>query len=111
MHMVGELPAHAKGGMDTNLLDSLSTHARTRMQQRGISQAALSCLLDYGREAHGHDGRTTLYFDKTARRRLERDAGPAARKQIARLVRLYAVMGGDGGVVTVGHRYRRLNRA
>ena len=97
--------------METNPFDGLSPHARTRMQQRGISQGALSCLLDYGREAHGHDGSVTLYFDKAARRRLERDAAPAARKQLARLGRLYAVLDGDGGVVTVGHRYRRLRRA
>ena len=96
--------------MDTHLFDSLSRHARARMQQRGISQAALFCLLDYGREAHEHDGSVTLYFDKTARRRLERDAGPDSRKQLARLRRLYAVLGGDGGVVTVGHRYRRVRR-
>ena len=96
--------------METVHFDGLSPHARVRMQQRGISQRALFCLLDYGREAHGHDGSVTVYFDKTARRRLERDTGPDARRQLARLGRLYAVVGGDGGVVTVGHRYRRLRR-
>jgi hypothetical protein len=97
--------------METNLFSGLSQHACTRMQQRGISQDALCRLLDYGREAHGHDGSVTVYFDKEARRRLERDAGTETRKQLTRLARLYAVLGGDGGVVTVGHRYRRLKRA
>ena len=97
--------------MQTNPLEGLSPHARARMQQRGISPAALYCLLEYGREAHGHDGSVTLYFDKAARRRIEREAGPETRKELGRLARLYAVVGGDGGVVTVGHRYRRLRRA
>jgi hypothetical protein len=32
----------------------LTEHARIRMQQRGIPQAALDILLDFGREAHDH---------------------------------------------------------
>ncbi len=34
------------------MLAPLTTHARVRMQQRGIPPAALGVLLDYGREAH-----------------------------------------------------------
>ena len=97
--------------MATNLFDSLSGHARARMQQRGISPRALFCLLEYGREAHGHDGRVTIYFDKAARRRLQREAQADAHKQMSHFTRLYAVVGSDGGVVTVGHRYRRINRS
>ena len=96
--------------METNPFDCLSGHARSRMQQRGISPRALFCLLEYGREAHGHDGRVTIYFDKAARRRLQREAQGDARKQMSQFTRLYAVVGSDGGVVTVGHRYRRINR-
>src|SRR5262245_6404122 len=97
--------------MATIPFEGLSQHARARMQQRGISPAALACLLDYGREAHDHHGAVTVYFDKAARRRLERDADSITRKEIARLQRLYAVLGGDGAVMTVGHRYRRIHRS
>lgn len=90
--------------------DGLSTHARRRMQQRGITPDALDCLLEYGREAHDHCGHVTLYFDKAARRRLERDFGAENPKRVEEVRRLYAVLARDGEVVTVGHRYRRINR-
>jgi hypothetical protein len=96
--------------MEAGPFEGLSRHARARMQQRGITPGALSCLLDYGREAHDHTGHVTVYFDKAARRRLERDADAETRKQLAQLARLYAVLGGHGEIVTVGHRYRRINR-
>jgi len=52
-------------------MQSLTHHARARMQQRGIRPA--------------------------------REAG--------RLRRTYAILGSDGTVITVGHRYRRVIRA
>jgi len=97
--------------METRPVLGLSKHARSRMQQRGITLAALDCLLDHGREAHDHQGAVTVYFDKAARRKLERVADAGTRRQIDRFARLYAVLGGDGTVMTVGHRHRRINRA
>ena len=90
-------------------LHALSRHALARMQQRGIPAHALDCLFDYGRELHDHRGGVVLFFDKAARRRLERDTAPALRARIARIARTYAVMS-RGEVVTVGHRWRRLSR-
>lgn len=78
-------------------------HARARMQQRGISAAAIDMLLSYGRTSHDHHGGEIVFFDKAARARLAKQ-DPAA----ARLARAYAVLGSDGMVVTVGHRYRRI---
>jgi hypothetical protein len=86
----------------------LTRHAQSRMQQRGIPAEALDCLLDFGREAFDHHGGVVIYFDKAARRRLSR-ATPAA-KDIERVSRCYAVLL-EGKVVTVGHRFRRINRA
>jgi hypothetical protein len=81
-------------------------HARTRMQQRGIPAAAVDLLIDYGKSAPAGEGCELVFFDKAARARLARDHPSAER-----LCRTYAVVGSDGAVVTVGHRYRRIPRA
>jgi hypothetical protein len=78
-------------------------HARARMQQRGIPAAAIDALLSYGRASPARRGCEIVFLDKRTRARLAR-ADPAA----ARLARTYAVLGSDGMVVTVGHRYRRI---
>jgi hypothetical protein len=90
-------------------LDSILTpRARTRMQQRGIRPEALEALLDYGRVRHLHQGgREILFFDKKARARLAR-ANPDAAREAERLTRTYAIVGSNGVVITVGHRYRRV---
>ena len=80
------------------------------MQQRGIRAAAVEALLDYGRTSHDHHGGELVFFDKAARARLFRD-DPAAARDAERLCRTYAVLGNDGAVVTVGHRYRRIPRS
>ena len=90
--------------------DCMTAHARARMQQRGIAPDALEQLLEFGREAHDHRGAVLVYFDKAARRRLAREAGEDARHLLPRLRRLYAVLSVHGEVVTVGHRYRRIDR-
>jgi hypothetical protein len=87
----------------------LTTHAQARMQQRGISPAALDALLDFGRVARVGRGTDIVYFDKKARKRLAKEDARAAR-EVARLFRTYAILGRDGAVVTVGHRYRRIQR-
>jgi hypothetical protein len=85
-------------------------HARTRMQQRGIPAAAVDLLIDYGKSAPAGEGCELVFFDKAARARLARD-NPSAAREAERLCRTYAVVGSDGAVVTVGHRYRRIPRA
>lgn len=77
----------------------LTAHAKRRMKGRGIRPAALEALMEFGREAFDHHGGVVLYFDKRTRRR----AGGGSD--------VYAVLGMDGRVVTVGHRVRRMNRA
>jgi hypothetical protein len=80
------------------------------MQQRGIRLDALEALLDYGRVAHVDRGREIVFFDKAARARLAR-RNPAAAREAGRLRRTYAILGLDGAVITVGHRYRRIPRS
>ena len=87
----------------------LTSHARARMQQRGIASDALDMLLSYGREAHDHHGAVILYMDKAAQRRLA--AASRAKNEVRRLSGLYAVLSRHGQVITVGHRTRRIPRA
>jgi len=87
----------------------ITAHARTRMQQRGIRTQALEALLAFGSVAPAGRGGDIVFFDKKARRRLARKA-PAVAREAERLVRTYAIVGADGTVVTIGHRYRRIPR-
>jgi hypothetical protein len=80
------------------------------MQQRGIRAQALEALLDFGRTAHVDRGCEIVFFDKAARARMVRRS-PAVAKEAQRLRRTYAILGGEGMVITVGHRYRRILRA
>lgn len=80
------------------------------MQQRGIRAEALEALLDFGRTARVYRGREIVFFDKAARTRLARH-NPLVAKEAERLRRTYAILGSDGTVITVGHRYRRIPRA
>jgi hypothetical protein len=80
------------------------------MQQRGIRPEALEALLDFGRARHLHErGREIVYFDRKARARLAR-ANPDVAREAERLTRTYAIVGSNGVVITVGHRYRRVER-
>ena len=75
------------------------------MQQRGIRREALDALLEHGAGRHVHDGREIIFLDKRARARLARYPGGAAR-----LKSTFAIVGADGIVITVGHRFRRIRR-
>ena len=86
------------------MLAPLTTHARVRMQQRGISPVVLDVLLAYGREAHDHRGCRIVQFDKRSRRRAARELGSELFRRIERHLGAYAVIGPDDAVVTVGHR-------
>ena len=91
-------------------MELVTPHARARMQQRGIRPKDLEALLDFGSERHTHqEGVEILFWDKKARARLAK-RNPAAARTADRLPSTYAVLGGDGVVITVGHRYRRIQR-
>ena len=100
-------------------MELLTRHATARMQQRGIRAQALEALLDFGCERHIHfRGREIVYFDKKARARLARSKAVAPRSRAVapakagaeRFSRTYAILGSDGTVITVGHRFRRIPR-
>ena len=85
----------------------LTEHARTRMRQRAIPPLAVEALLAYGRGEHDHHGGTILFFDKAARRRLERERLDRA---LEHCLDAYAVVASTGEIITVGHRVRRIHR-
>jgi hypothetical protein len=87
----------------------LTTHAQARMQQRAISAEVLERLLDFGTVRHLDRDKEIVFFDKKAKQRLAQ-ADKALAREAERLLRTYAVLGGNGIVVTVGHRYRRIQR-
>ncbi|KPK48397.1 MAG: hypothetical protein AMS22_15435 [Thiotrichales bacterium SG8_50] len=85
----------------------LTHHAVERMQQRGIARAELDCLLRYGRPEYDHHGGRIFFVDKSSRRRLAAHFGSRLAERVGRL---YAVVGHDGAVLTVGHRFHRIKR-
>lgn len=88
----------------------LTDHARTRLQQRGIPEPVLECLLTYGRTVHDHKGGELVFFDHKSRDRLRRGQGANAFKIIEAKLGTYAVIAQDGSVITVGHRTKHINR-
>jgi len=91
----------------------LTTHARTRAQQRGIPLLIQSWLLHYGDRAHDHRGAVLRYFSKRSVQRIEQAEGSLPVRQHAEHLRSYLVQAvADGAVITIGKRYRgrRLRR-
>jgi hypothetical protein len=89
---------------------SITKHARTRLQQRRISTLVVENLLNFGRQMHDHHGGTVLYFDHRARRRLQRQVPPEDYRRIEPQLNAYAVVAGDGVIITAAHRTRRIIR-
>jgi hypothetical protein len=86
----------------------LTRHASKRLQQRGIPPAAVDALLSYGAVEFDHQGGSIYYLDKRSRRRMEGALNESGPRQVKALRSIYAVVGPDGEVVTVGHRRRRI---
>lgn len=88
----------------------LSRHARVRMQQRGIPPQVVESLLQCGRVQHDKHGGRIIYFDRSAWRTACRHGFQAQVPAADRYRRTYLVLGSDGMVRTVSHRYRRIMR-
>ena len=89
----------------------VTAHARARMQQRGIRSDVLEALLAFGSERHLRgQGCDIVFFDKKAKKRLAK-GNPDAVREAEKFIRTYAILGSDGTVVTVGHRFRRVRES
>lgn len=87
-----------------------SNHAVAQMQQRAISESMIDYLIEWGRKAYDHKGGVILYFDKSLRAQWLRHVGEQRAKQFAHELDAYVVVSTSGQVITVGHRYKRINR-
>lgn len=89
---------------------SLSEHARTRAQQRGIRSEELDALLSYGIRTHDHFGGLICTFDEEGLTQLRQEASPALWRRMQDRRHIYAVIAEDGSVITTGHRVKRVVR-
>ena len=89
----------------------LTHHAARRAQQRAISATVLDLLLDYGDRFVAGGGAEIVRIGQHGRYELARELSPATWREHGRkLQTAYAVVAADGAVVTVGHRFRRMER-
>lgn len=88
-------------------LGKISSHARVKMRQRGISEAALQSLLAFGRVEQDQLGGKIVYFDHEERARPRTEFLPCELNQCRDS---YAVMDRHGEIITVGSRFSRIRR-
>lgn len=88
----------------------ITDHAKVRMRQRGIDDGILPLLVQYGKKTHDNRGGTVLYLTKESRHRIEREHGKDLLKRFDGKLDIYAVVNQGNGVITVGHRYKRIQR-
>ncbi|MFA5241556.1 MAG: hypothetical protein WC029_05520 [Sulfuricella sp.] len=82
-------------------LGKISSHARVKMRQRGISEAALQDMLERGRVEQDHLGGMIVYFDH------EECVRPHP-ERLAQRSDSYAVMDRHGEIITVGSHFSRI---
>ncbi len=88
----------------------ITHHAAERLQQRAIPPFMVELLERFG-TARRCGKAEKLFFDKAARKRLERHlGGPRSLRHVERWLNLYLVIGDNGSLVTVAYRSQRLNR-
>ena len=86
-----------------------SRHAQSRVQQRAIPRLMVDWLLQFGAEVPDTRGCTIRYFDKCAKRRLERAYGREPVRRLSDKLSCYLVEK-NGTVITAGHRIKRVRR-
>ena len=89
---------------------ALTRHADIRVQQRGVNRDVLDCLLAYGRHEPDHKGCRIVTFDCKSLDAMSRSEPKDIKTKASDSRNLYAVVNGDGVVITAGHRFRRVLR-
>lgn len=88
---------------------TMTAHANTRSQQRGIPPLVVDLLVQFGHEEPAGAGATKHFFDKRSWRQLRAYAGSLARS-IEEHLDTYVVLGPQHEVITVGHRTDHVRR-
>jgi hypothetical protein len=86
----------------------MTKHASVRQQQRGIPPLITEWLTSYGSTQHDHHGAEVLFFNKQSRKLLAKEVGNDVVRRLSNYLDTYAVISGDGTVITVGHRLTRI---
>ncbi|MCM2341721.1 hypothetical protein [Rhodoferax sp.] len=87
-------------------------HSTQQSQRRGILPIAVEALDRYGQEQYDGNGAIIVYMNKASRRAMERDWGHRAVAKLWELLNdVYKVVSTDGKIITVGHRYKKIQRA
>ena len=86
-------------------------HSIEQSQRRGIFPIAVEALDRYGQEQYDGNGAIIVYMNKASRKAMERDWGHRAVGTLWELLNdVYKVMTTDGKIITVGHRYKKVQR-
>ena len=89
----------------------LTNHASIRSQQRGIPLFVIEWVQKFGQKAFDHRGTVTRYLDKAAKKSLTKTIGFQVVRQFETFLDVYVIESTtNGGVITTGHRYKRINR-
>ncbi|ABM40094.1 hypothetical protein [Polaromonas naphthalenivorans] len=87
----------------------MTHHAQVRSRQRAIPGLLIDLLLQFGVSERAGNGASKVFFDKTARRRVQAYAEPLA-SLLEDHLDLYVVVAADSSVITVGHRLEKIRR-
>lgn len=88
---------------------NMTNHASIRSQQRAISPMVVDLLLQFGTSEPAGDGASKVFFDKAARRRIQKYAGPLA-SILNEYLDVYAVVASDSRIITTAHLTHRIRR-
>jgi len=88
---------------------SLTNHAQIRLQQRCVPALIVDWLFDYGALVYDEHGAQIRFFDKKSLKALAQSAGQGIVKQLSKYLNAYMVTD-DDTIITVGYRYKRVNR-
>jgi hypothetical protein len=85
-------------------------HATARVRQRGIPASLVELLIQYGQESHDGHGARVVRFNRHSQSLLKKELGAKVYARWESRLNVYAVISGDDGLITIGHRVRRIFR-
>lgn len=91
---------------------NISEHAKARMQQRGIDPFVLDLAVRYGKKSYDHHGGVRRFFDKSSRRRIQKNLGRNVYEHLRPLLDTVVIHDvEEQTVITVEHRLKRIRAA